>query len=75
MDFFDLGEVALRVAPRRISQAAVLAVAIGLWANAGWATSLVTVIVDHCVDVVVGAVQDSVRDSLPAAPPPAPEKG
>ncbi len=46
--------------------------AIGLWTNAGWVTSLVAAIVNHRVAAVVGAVQDSMLDSVPATRPPAP---
>jgi hypothetical protein len=71
MDQYSIGEAALRVAPRRVGQAAVLVLALGLWANAGWATSLITAVVQHRTDAVVRAVQDTVRSLLPETVPSA----
>lgn len=69
MDQYSIGEAALRAAPRRVGQAAVFVLALGLWANAGWATSLVTAVVEHRADAAVRMVQDVVRSLLPEATP------
>ena len=73
MDQYSIGEAALRVAPCRIGQAAVVVLAVGLWANAGWATALVTGFFEHRADAAVRVVQEVVRSMLPeTAPVPAP---
>lgn len=65
MDQYSIGQAALRAAPRRVGQAAVIVLALGLWANTGWATSLVNAVVQHRTDAVVRAVQDAVGSLLP----------
>lgn len=65
MNQYSTGEAALRAAPRRIGQAAVLVLALGLWANAGLATALVSAVVAHRTDAAVRVVQDAVRGLLP----------
>lgn len=76
MDQYGIGEAALRVAPRRVGQAAVLVLAVGLWANAGWANALVTGIIEHRADAAVRMVQDVVGNMLPTTvPAPAAENG
>lgn len=67
----DLGEAALRGAPRCIRQAVVLLVAAGLLLNAGWAAHLMGAIVTHRADAAVRQVQDTLRGT-PLAPPSLP---
>ena len=76
MDQYSIGGAALRVAPRRVGQAAVVVLAFGLWANASWATALVTGFVGHRADAAVRVAQDVVRNMLPeTVPAPTVENG
>jgi hypothetical protein len=69
VDGYSVGEALLRGAPRRLAQGAVVIFAVALWAQAGWAQSLLTGYVTHQADAVVRTVQDSVERMTPTPTP------
>lgn len=82
MDGYSIGEALLRGAPRRLVRGAVVVFAVALWAQAGWAQSLLTGYAAHRADAVVRSVQDSFERMIvtpapasePAVPRAAPTK-